>query len=309
VTLHAIVFNPASGGRPSEARARAVAGIFEADGHATRLLATRAPGHASELVETLLRERGSEPTDVVSLGGDGTLNEVLHGLFRASALVPGSHVRLLPLPGGTTNVVCRSLGLPPDALAAASAIHAGGERALDVGTCRIHAVKRPFLLACGAGFDAESLLRVGPLMKRLLGKAAYQLAAVLSTGERARGIVAELELPDGRRESVACASIICGASELYAGVLRISRTARPDDGLLEVAMLSSTRFVPLLRAAWAGGRTSLEDAPGVRVAKARSVRVSARAEVPVHVDAEGCGLLPAEIGIIPGALRMRVGGP
>lgn len=308
MTLHAIVFNPASGRRPGEALARGVAGIFAADGHATRLLPTAAPGHAADIVEALAREMDGAEVDVIALGGDGTLNEVLLGAHRAGALRGArSTLRLAALPGGTTNVVCRSQGLPADPLEAARAIAAGSERLLDVGTCRIHAAKRPFLLACGVGFDAESLLRVSAPMKRLLGRSAYQLAALLATGDRQRGIVADIERSDGTRESVACASLIAGASELYAGILRLSPTARPDDGLLEVALLSSTRLPALARAAWVAGRRSLEEAPGVRVVKAVAVRVSARIEVPVHVDAEPAGLLPAEIGIQPGVLRMRVG--
>lgn len=308
MTLHAIVFNPASGRRPGEALARQVADVFAADGHATRLLPTQGPGHASDMAEVLLREMGPEPVDLIALGGDGTLNEVLVGASRAGALQGArSSLRLAALPGGTTNVVCRSLGLPGDPLQAARALRAGAERLLDVGTCRVHAQERPFLLACGVGFDAELLLRVSPRMKRLFGQGAYQAAAFLHAGDRRRGLMVEIERADGSRESVACASLVVGASELYAGILRLSREARPDDGLLEVALFSSTRLWPLVRAAWCAGRSSFAEAPGVRVVQALSLRASALVEVPVHVDAESAGHLPASIGIRPGALRMRVG--
>lgn len=307
MTLHALVFNPASGRRLRGARTEQIAAVFRADGHAVRLLPTERPGHASDIVEALLRDHGGDPVDVLALGGDGTLNEVLLGGLRAGALRgAGSPLRIAALPGGTTNVVARSLGLPREPLAAARALRSANERLLDVGTCRIHAQKRPFLLACGIGFDAEVLELVSPLLKRVLGQEAYRLAALRGVGERHRGLVADLELEDGGRERFACESLVAGASTLYAGSLRLSRRARPDDGLLEVALLASTRLFPMLRAAWHAGRGAMEDAPGVRVVQARSLRVSARIEVPVHVDAEVMGSLPCEVGVMPLALRMRV---
>lgn len=306
--LHAIVFNPASGGRPRDALARRVAGVFAGQGHEVALLPTLRPHHATEMVASLLRQRPGEAIDLVALGGDGTLNEVVTGAYRAGELIgAASRVRVAPVPAGTTNVVARSLGLPRGALAAAKAMAAGGERLIDVGTCRVHAQKRPFLLACGVGFDAEVLLRVSPLAKRLVGQRAYQLAALLATGHRERGLVVEIEAADGTTRAHECASLIAGASERYAGTLRLTRDARCDDGLLDVVLLDSTRFVPLLRAAWSAGRTAMEDASGVRVVAAKAVRASAAADVPVHVDAEPFGSLPAEISVLAGALKVRVG--
>ncbi len=301
-----LLHNPASGRRPGEGLAREVAAILSAGGADVELAATLRSGHAAELAEQAARDRAGAPWDLIVLGGDGTLNEALLGLHRAGALVPGGGgLRLAALPGGTTNVVSKSLGLPRHPLAAARALVTDRDRVVDVGLLRLQAVRRPFLLACGAGLDADAVARVHPGLKRWLGQAAYQIAAVFAAGRRDRGIVARLELPDGAIESHGCESVVCGASELYAGVLRLSRSARPDDGLLEVVLMPSTATLDLIRAAWAG-RRFLEDAPGLRVVQARNVQLSALREVAVHVDAEPVGSLPAEVSVLPRCLRMRV---
>ena len=65
---------------------------------------TETPNHATQLC----REAAREGYDVVvAFGGDGTVNEAANGLL-------GSDTPLTCLPGGATNVFCRTLGIPDD---------------------------------------------------------------------------------------------------------------------------------------------------------------------------------------------------
>jgi diacylglycerol kinase family enzyme len=106
--------------------------------HATRL----AQGAAAEGVDV-----------VVALGGDGTLNEAANGLF-------GTDTALATLPGGSTNVFARTIGLPNDPIEATSvlldALAAGSIRPVGVGTAN----GRCFLFHVGVGFDAEVVHQV-----------------------------------------------------------------------------------------------------------------------------------------------------
>jgi diacylglycerol kinase (ATP) len=300
----ALITNPASGGRPTAALAARVADVFTRAGCEVDLLPTQRPGHAVDLVEGLLRERAGEALDVAVLGGDGTLNEALFGAQRAAALHEGAAWRLIVLPGGTTNVVASCLGLPRDPVAAAHAAVRGSERALDVGLCRLHAQLRPFILACGAGLDAEVVRAMRAGRKRRLGRLAYFATAWELAGERPCDIAVEIERADGSREVASCATVLVGAADRYAGPLRLLRGSRPDDGLLEVALFETTRLLPALRAGLAALRRDFAHAPRVRVVQVRSVRVASSSEVPVHVDAELAGALPVEISVRPVALRV-----
>lgn len=90
---------------------------------------------------------------VLAFGGDGTVNEVAQG-------VVGSDTALGILPGGTTNVMARALGVPRDPVEAtsflASHIRSGTRRRVNVGCID----KRYFLFSCGIGLDAEVVKRV-----------------------------------------------------------------------------------------------------------------------------------------------------
>jgi diacylglycerol kinase family enzyme len=112
--------------------------------HQVTLCETTRRGHATSLA----RGAAAEGYDaVVVLGGDGTLNEAANGLA-------GSDTALATLPGGSTNVFARTLGLPDDPLDATVVIlEALAERAIRrVGLGSVNG--RYFLFHVGIGFDA-----------------------------------------------------------------------------------------------------------------------------------------------------------
>src|SRR6478752_6620824 len=123
----------------------ALQGRFEVE-----TVATEAQNHATEIGREV-RDHGYDV--VVAFGGDGTLNEVANGLA-------GTDVPVSVLPGGSTNVVCRTLGIPNDVVDATEHLLAMADdfhpRQIDLGL----AGGRHFLFACGAGLDAMVVKRV-----------------------------------------------------------------------------------------------------------------------------------------------------
>src|SRR3954453_7928637 len=110
---------------------------------------------------------------VVAFGGDGTLNEVANGLA-------GTDVPVSVLPGGSTNVVCRTLGIPNDVVDATEHLLTladdGAPRKIDIG--RVD--ERYFVFACGVGIDATVVERVDahPRLKSTAGPYYYSWAGV-----------------------------------------------------------------------------------------------------------------------------------
>jgi diacylglycerol kinase family enzyme len=121
-------------------------------------------GHAT----TLARAAAESGVDVVvTLGGDGTVNEAVNGLMTApTALAPlsGPRAQRLPalavVPGGSTNVFARALGLPRDWVEGTSVIldglRDGRHRVIGLG----RADDRYFTFAAGVGLDAAVVRRV-----------------------------------------------------------------------------------------------------------------------------------------------------
>jgi diacylglycerol kinase family enzyme len=115
-------------------------------------------GHATELAATAVEEHYDL---VISLGGDGTVNEVVNGLLAdREAGDQSARPALAVLPGGSTNVFARALGLPNDPVEATGAIldalRAGRRRSVSVG----QADERFFTFSAGFGFDAAVVAMV-----------------------------------------------------------------------------------------------------------------------------------------------------
>lgn len=114
--------------------------------------------HRRHAVELGARARAEGFDVVVTLGGDGTINETVNGMLSAG---PGPDVPLLAtVPGGSANVFARALGLPADAVEATGivleALAARRTRPIGLGTVAID--ERPpqwFLANAGLGIDAE----------------------------------------------------------------------------------------------------------------------------------------------------------
>lgn len=120
-----------------------------------QVVQTRYRGHAS----TYAAEAAQAGYGLVlTLGGDGTVNEAVNGLLRAHPPGPGAHAArpaLAAIPGGSANVFTRALGLPTDAVDATgrilAALVAGRDRCISLGL----ADDRYFTFNAGLGFDAE----------------------------------------------------------------------------------------------------------------------------------------------------------
>jgi len=143
------------------ARTRVVIAKAFASDHDLRVADTFQRGHATRLARQAA-ERGDDA--VIVLGGDGTLNEAANGLA-------GSSTALASVPGGSTNVFARAIGLPNDPVEATGVLlDALARRSVRrVGLGAVNG--RYFLFHLGVGFDAavvEQVERRAPL-KRMAG--------------------------------------------------------------------------------------------------------------------------------------------
>ncbi len=139
-------------------------------GHDVEVVETNRRGHATRFAHDAAR-RGVDV--VVGYGGDGTLNEVATG-------IAGTNTALGVLPGGSTNVFARTIGLPNDPVAAvdhlANGIDADDRRPIGLG--RVNG--RYFCFHTGVGFDAavvEQVERRGS-MKRWVGHPLFISAGI-----------------------------------------------------------------------------------------------------------------------------------
>lgn len=220
---------------------RALSSEFKVD-----LVRTERRGHGIEVARRAVQE-GFDL--VVALGGDGTVNEIANGLA-------GSHVPLGIIPGGGTNVLARSLGIPIDPVEATGLLLARRDRAprrVPLG----RAGDRYFTFSCGVGLDGAIVRRVEQrqLLKKTGGQGFYvwtALSTLLLRYDRRRPHIELRWGPDLAEHRRGLFLAMCQKSSPYTYLgtrpMRVCPNADLDVGL-DVLAVNSMKTLFILRMA------------------------------------------------------------
>lgn len=273
---------------------------------------TEAQNHATEI--------GREAQDggydvVVAFGGDGTLNEVANGLA-------GTDLPVGILPGGSTNVVCRTLGIPNDVVDATEHLLSLADdwqpRKIDLGKVD----DRHFVFACGVGIDATVVRRVdsNPKLKASAGPYYYSWAGVsgfyrkyLVNPIRVRATVAGHEPVEGVTAIVQNSDPF---TYFASRPIRVCEGIAIDDGTLSMAVLkrATQRDMPtLIRRLFSESRPAgrhrqvahFDDVASALIETASHEKHGAPRPFPLQVDGDYIGeRTRVELRAEPGALTV-----
>lgn len=298
-----LIVNPVAGKGVGAVRARSLATALSRD-HSVELVETSGRGDATELA----RSRGGAADRVIAIGGDGTLNEVLAGVMTLGSSA-ATRPALGYLAGGTANVATAAFAFGTDPLRVARALPQTTARPVDVGLVEVDDSVRPFLLWCGAGLDAVVIdelnaTRTGPM--GLLGLAANAprvLSAVSEYPAPAVRVTADgVELPPV--SSVFLANV---GQIAFGGI--IHSAASPSDGVLDVVTMDDTSPQGLFLAGATMLLSSLTDSGRVRHRTATALTLTGEGPVPIQIDGEPLGRLPARVRLEASAVRLLAPGP
>jgi diacylglycerol kinase family enzyme len=267
---------------------------------------TEARAHATELC----REAAAARYDVVvAFGGDGTVNEAADGLA-------GSDTALTCLPGGSTNVFCRMLGIPADVVDATEHLLALADdfrpRRVDLGTVD----DRHFVFAAGVGLDASVVERVDsrPQLKASMREWYFAYAAITTFVRRYLVAAPRVRVEaDGR--SLEGVTVIAQNGDPFTFFgkrpIRVCEGAGLDRGSISLAVLkrATALELPTLLPRIFSGRAStvqrarqVDDFPGVRDARITSV---GEEPFPLEVDGDYLGQREeVRLGVRPGVLAV-----
>jgi lipid kinase YegS len=206
----------------------------QAVGHRIKVRVTKKKGDARRFVA----EAGGADL-LIAAGGDGTLNEVVHGLMGLSK-VARPVLGVVPL--GTANDFATGCGIPRDPEEALALCMEGRAIPIDIGKANEHW----FLNAASVGFGAEVTATTPSELKRLLGHAAYTvMGAILAMN--VHHYHGRLTLPD--REITGSGPVaIVGNGRQTGGGVQVAPRARIDDGLLDVLVVRQIPATALLAA-------------------------------------------------------------
>lgn len=270
---------------------------------------TDAPGHATALAREALRG-GAEM--VVSVGGDGTNNEVVNGFFdEAGAPVkPGAVFGVIPR--GTGCDFARGQKIPRNAEAAFARLGGTGSTPLDAGridyaTADGKTGVRFFVNIAGFGANGDVVNRVNRSGKKLGGFLSFLSATVASlmTYENPRVTFSF----DGGTEETATLNVVFVCNGPYCGGgMMAGPEARIDDGAFDVTMIGDLGRLQALMSGRYLYTGKIKSAPKVRCLRVQSITArpaDGKSTVLVEADGEQPGILPATWTVLPGVLRLK----
>jgi lipid kinase YegS len=233
---------------------------------------------------------------LIAAGGDGTLNEVLHGLMNVPETVRPI-LGIVPL--GTANDFATGCGIPDDPAKALALCMRGEGAPIDVGKAN----DDWFINAASSGFGAEITATTSPELKRLLGPAAYTvMGAILAVNlQQYRG---RLILPDRDITNTGPVAIV-GNGRQTGGGIQVAPRAYIDDGLLDVLIVRQISPTALLAAA-----RELQQLPpdGEYISYWQTpwLEVYPEEEIPVNLDGEPLRFSAVRYEAVPKAIQLIV---
>jgi diacylglycerol kinase (ATP) len=251
-----------------------------------------------QLLVTARKAVTSKPDAFVVIGGDGMVNLGVN-------MVAGTNVPLGIIPSGTGNDMARVLGIPHDNVE--KAIEAFAEalnrppRTIDAAYASSDDGEgRWFGCMMSAGFDALANERANN-MHHPKGKSRYTIAMTLELINLKR-INYTLTM-DGVVTETGATLVCVGNGESLGGGMKVTPTAKVDDGLLDVLIvqpLSRTAFLRIFPKVFTGDH--VKD-PRVEVRKVKHIRIEADGVVG-YADGDRFAPLPIDIEVRPGALTV-----
>lgn len=264
---------------------------------------TRAPLEATSLANAAVK---SGALRVVAVGGDGTVNEVLNGLFEGGAPI-NKEVALGLIPAGTGGDFRRTFGWSTDIDEAIVRLADAKTSPLDVGRIDFIAhdgrqATRYFANVCSFGASGLVDREVNRTSKVLGGKVSFFVGS-LKALTRYRDQPVRVSVDGGPWEKLSVTTLAAANGQYFGGGMKVAPDASVRDGLLDITIWSGyglADFVLKSPGVYSGAHVHWK---GTRTLKAKTLVAESDEEVLIDCDGEQPGRLPCTISVLPGAIR------
>lgn len=286
-----LIANPASR-RGSRLLGKATA-AFESAGVALDVRLTEGPGHGAQVAAA----HAAEYDAIFTLGGDGTAIEVIGALAHS-----GPPVGILP--GGTANVVARTLGTPVRIGKAVKALLEGDEARIDLG---VLSTGHRFAIGMGVGLDASMIANAPGPLKRRLGFFAYVVGA-LRAFMRLEKFTVRLTVDGEMKAMRASAVLIANFGAVMNDLLAFGDGIQRDDGVLNACVYSPGNPTDAMRILWKMSRKRFTPDPCIYYASGSTFLIETDTPRLGQADGELIGNTPFSVTVEPLAARVLVPG-
>ncbi len=295
-----LIINLTAGGGKPRPHLKAIFKFLEENGFIFKASYTSHHGDAIELAQ----KAADKGTDlIVSIGGDGTVNEIVNGIMKSKN---DPSLGIIPL--GWANDFIKSTDIPSDIIEACKILVRGKIKKIDIGIINSQMY---FANICGVGFDAEvaqlanqmkskhpnlrilsAFVYVFSTVKKLLSPFSYHNVKIKFDGQEIHSKILFIAISNGK---------------IYGGRFKITPEAILDDGLLElcvVAEMGRFKYLSIIPKVFKGTHTNIK---GVNFYRAKEVVIQSSEPVLAQVSGEVIeGQNEFRITLLPKSLKLIV---
>ncbi len=266
---------------------------------------TERPFHAIELTRDALMQGYRH---FIGVGGDGTMNEVINGIFDQDK-IPTEEVIVATITVGTGNDWGRMFEMPVDYEESIKIIANGKTTLHDAGVLWYQQderrEKRFFINIAGLGFDALVVKRTNRQKEKgKKGKAIYMWNLLMSLVVY-RHIHTEVEI-DGRKVANSTFTISLGIGKYSGGGMMQTPHAVHDDGLFDITIIKRMRKGEVIRNLKRLYDGSIYDHPKIEWYRGEIIKINSDPVIHVEADGESLGHSPIEFRIIPKSINVII---
>ena len=271
---------------------------------------TEYPGHAIDLARDQIVEKGYKK--VISIGGDGTNNEIINGIF-SQQRVPPREIQMGVIPVGTGNDWRRTFDIPTDYQANVNTIKKGYTLLHDIGKVTYYNHGNPqerfFLNAAGTGLDEMVCNRANQLKSQGKGGAVRYMLSTANCLYRFKCVHIQLEIDGQKVFDDEVLSLSLGNGKFNGGGMMMMPDACPNDGLFDVTVIKKVgmiKFATHLNSIYDG--SFIQKIQEVSTFRGKKIRITS---IPAHqllLETEGETLTnsPFDFEILPQAINMII---
>ncbi len=300
------VVNPNAGNGKGMRDWDRISGLFERENIPVYAQFTQKKGHA---IDSARKAINTGFRKIISVGGDGTLNEVVNGIFTQD-YCSSKDITIGMIPVGTGNDWGRMFGIPLVYEGSVNVIKENKTMLHDIGKVKYHCENEPhtryFINIAGLGFESIVVKKTNKQKDKGRSSQALYFYNLLSSLISYSNVKTDIVI-DGLKKNYNVFSINVGNGRYCGGGMRQTPEAVPDDGLLDVTVIKEMGRIEIIKSLKLLYDGTILSHPKIDGYRTKNLRVESESPLYLEADGESLGHTPAEFSIIPAAVNVVYG--
>lgn len=293
-----VILNPVAGKNKAAKHKEKIFQLLDKYKISYKPLITEYVGHAIELTKNLIEEGNRK---IIGIGGDGTMNEIVNGIFQQNKVSPFDIV-LAFIPVGSGNDWIRTVGIPNNYEGAVKTIKTGSFFLHDVGKVTYQENEsrkvRYFANIAGLAYDAFVVQRVNKK------KASNYKMTVLTSLLKYKPQVVKLILDDKEVLNEVIFSMAIGHGKFNGKGMMQLPDAMPDDGIFDLTVYHHPTKIQVIKNTNKLYDGSFVKLPFISQHTASKIRIESEHPVYIETDGEDLGHVPIDIEMLTRGLKI-----